>query len=132
MFPPAAMRRNHLPLSVWSWLASREDGRIAACCARAIAGHETIIISHTLAVTVFSSVLFRGFHGDHSDLIGVLAGYARFNKIHALGVDTAPIARGRTGFALPTFYTRFEWFAILTILPAALVVTSPSMSVIWW
>ncbi|MDO7161135.1 solute carrier family 23 protein, partial [Acinetobacter baumannii] len=26
-------------------------------------------------------------------------------------------------FALPTFYTpRFEWFAILTILPAALVV----------
>lgn len=37
-------------------------------------------------------------------------------------VDFAPIAQAHW-FALPTFYTpRFEWFAILTILPAALVV----------
>ena len=37
-------------------------------------------------------------------------------------VDTTPIAEAHW-FALPTFYTpRFEWFAILTILPAALVV----------
>ena len=53
-------------------------------------------------------------------MIGVLAGYA---LSFALGVvDTTPIARAHW-FALPTFYTpRFEWFAILTILPAALVV----------
>ena len=37
-------------------------------------------------------------------------------------VDTTPIAQAHW-FALPTFYTpRFEWVAILTILPAALVV----------
>lgn len=37
-------------------------------------------------------------------------------------VDLTPI-REAHWFALPTFYTpRFEWFAIFTILPAALVV----------
>lgn len=53
-------------------------------------------------------------------MCGVLAGYA---LSFALGVvDTTPIAQAHW-FALPTFYTpRFEWFAILTILPAALVV----------
>ncbi len=74
----------------------------------------------TLAVTVFGSVLFRGFLAIIPILIGVLAGYA---LSFALGVvDTTPIAQAHW-FALPTFYTpRFEWFAILTILPAALVV----------
>ncbi len=82
---------------------------------------KTIIISMvTLAVTVFGSVLFRGFLAIIPILIGVLAGYA---LSFALGVvDTTPIAQAHW-FALPTFYTpRFEWFAILTILPAALVV----------
>ncbi|APF10085.1 uracil permease [Salmonella enterica subsp. enterica serovar Typhimurium] len=64
--------------------------------------------------------LFRGFLAIIPILIGVLAGYA---LSFALGVvDTTPIAQAHW-FALPTFYTpRFEWFAILTILPAALVV----------
>ena len=81
----------------------------------------TIIISMvTLAVTVFGSVLFRGFMAIIPILIGVLAGYA---LSFAMGVvDTTPIAQAHW-FALPTFYTpRFEWFAIFTILPAALVV----------
>lgn len=81
---------------------------------------KTIIISMvTTAVTVFGSVLFRGY-GDYSDLIGVLVGYA---LSFVMGVvDTTPIAEAHW-FALPTFYTpRFEWFAIFTILPAALVV----------
>lgn len=53
-------------------------------------------------------------------LIGVLVGYA---LSFAMGiVDTTPIINAHW-FALPTLYTpRFEWFAILTILPAALVV----------
>lgn len=53
-------------------------------------------------------------------LIGVLVGYA---LSFVMGVvDTTPIAEAHW-FALPTFYTpRFEWFAIFTILPAALVV----------
>ena len=55
-----------------------------------------------------------------SILIGVLVGYA---LSFVMGVvDTTPIAEAHW-FALPTFYTpRFEWFAIFTILPAALVV----------
>ena len=53
-------------------------------------------------------------------LIGVLAGYALSFMMGV--VDTTPIAQAHW-FALPTFYTpRFEWFAIFTILPAALVV----------
>lgn len=69
---------------------------------------------------MFGSVLFRGFMAIIPILIGVLAGYA---LSFAMGVvDTTPIAQAHW-FALPTFYTpRFEWFAIFTILPAALVV----------
>ncbi len=62
---------------------------------------KTIIISMvTLAVTVFGSVLFRGFLAIIPILIGVLAGYA---LSFALGVvDTTPIAQAHW-FALPTF-----------------------------
>ena len=80
-----------------------------------------IIISITaLAVTGLGAVLFRGFLAIIPMLIGVLVGYA---LSFAMGiVDTTPIINAHW-FALPTLYTpRFEWFAILTILPAALVV----------
>ncbi len=74
----------------------------------------------TLAVTVLGSVMFRGFLAIIPILIGVLVGYA---LAFLMGVvDLTPI-REAPWFALPTFYTpRFEWFAIMTILPAALVV----------
>ncbi|WP_064198650.1 uracil permease [Shigella flexneri] len=78
------------------------------------------VIGLELAVTVLGSVLFRGFLAIIPILIGVLVGYA---LSFAMGiVDTTPIINAHW-FALPTLYTpRFEWFAILTILPAALVV----------
>lgn len=81
----------------------------------------TIIISLvTLGVTVLGSVLFRGFLAIIPILIGVLVGYALSCVMGV--VDLSPIAAAHW-FALPTFYTpRFEWVAILTILPAALVV----------
>ena len=81
----------------------------------------TITISLvTLAVTVLGSVLFRGFLAIIPILIGVLVGYALSFFMGV--VDLTPI-REAHWFALPTFYTpRFEWFAIFTILPAALVV----------
>ncbi|WP_387463893.1 uracil permease [Photorhabdus sp. RM323S] len=74
----------------------------------------------TLAVIVLGSVMFRGFLAIIPILIGVLVGYA---LAFLLGeVDLTPV-REAPWFALPTFYTpRFEWFAIMTILPAALVV----------
>jgi uracil permease len=81
----------------------------------------TIIISMvTLGVTVLGSVLFRGFLAIIPILIGVLVGYGLSFFMGV--VDTSGIAQAHW-FALPTFYTpRFEWVAILTILPAALVV----------
>ncbi|TNH43190.1 uracil permease [Photorhabdus luminescens] len=74
----------------------------------------------TLAVTVLGSVMFRGFLAIIPILIGVLVGYG---LAFLMGVvDLTPV-REAPWFALPTFYTpRFEWFAIMTILPAALVV----------
>ncbi|WP_434524508.1 uracil permease [Photorhabdus asymbiotica] len=74
----------------------------------------------TLAVTILGSVMFRGFLAIIPILIGVLVGYA---LAFLMGeVDLTPV-REAPWFALPTFYTpRFEWFAIMTILPAALVV----------
>lgn len=76
----------------------------------------------TLGVTVFGSVLFRGFLAIIPILIGVLTGYV---LSYFLGVvDWTPV-RDAPWFSLPTFYTpRFEWFAILTVLPAALVVVA--------
>ncbi|WP_413737632.1 uracil permease [Sodalis sp. RH21] len=85
-----------------------------------VAGSTIIISLVTLGVTVLGSVLFRGFLAIIPILIGVLVGYALACAMGA--VDLSPVAAAHW-FALPTFYTpRFEWMAILTILPAALVV----------
>ncbi|MCW2254453.1 uracil permease [Providencia alcalifaciens] len=81
----------------------------------------TLIISiTTLSVTIVCAVVFRGFLSIIPILIGFLAGYA---LSYFMGiVDFTPVIEA-PWFAVPTFYTpRFEWFAILTILPAALVV----------
>jgi uracil permease len=81
----------------------------------------TITISLvTLSVTILGSVLFRGFLAIIPILIGVLGGFALSFFMGVVDVSTIENAHW---FALPTFYTpRFEWVAILTILPAALVV----------
>ena len=74
----------------------------------------------SLAVTVLGSVLFRGFLAIIPILVGVLAGYG-LSFVMGM-VDVTPI-REAPWFALPTIYTpKFEWFAVLTVLPAALVV----------
>ncbi len=74
----------------------------------------------TLAITVFASVVFRGFLSIIPILIGVVGGYivaACNGLVDWSMVETAPI------FALPTFYTpTFDLGAILIILPASLVV----------
>ncbi|CDG21110.1 Uracil permease [Xenorhabdus poinarii G6] len=74
----------------------------------------------TLGVTILGSVMFRGFMAIIPILIGVLVGYSLSFFMGV--VDFTPV-REAPWLALPTFYTpRFEWFAIITILPAALVV----------
>ena len=74
----------------------------------------------TLAITIFSSVAFRGFLSIIPILIGVIGGYiiaACMGLVDWSSVEAAPL------FALPTFYTpTFDLGAILIILPASLVV----------
>lgn len=74
----------------------------------------------TLLVTVLGSVLFRGFMKIIPILFGIVSGYVLawllgltdFSKVYSSGVLAAPT------FTAPSF----EWSAILTIVPAALVV----------
>ncbi|STK93891.1 uracil transporter [Escherichia coli] len=81
---------------------------------------KTIIISiTTLAVTVLGSVLFRGFLAIIPILIGVLVGYA---LSFAMELSIPRRLLMLTGLRCHLYTPRFEWFAILTILPAALVV----------
>lgn len=120
IFPPAAM--GAIVAVIGLELAGVAAGMAGLLPAEGVtADSTTITISLvTLGVTILGSVLFRGFFAIIPILIGVLVGYT---LSFVMGVvDLTPI-RDAHWFALPTFYTpRFEWFAILTILPAALVV----------
>ncbi|MEA1065667.1 uracil permease [Erwinia sp. HR93] len=120
MFPPAAMGAIVAVIGLeLAGVAANMAGLLPAQGQMADTTAVTISLT-TLAVTVLGAVLFRGFLAIIPILIGVLTGYA---LSFAMGVvDITPI-REAHWFALPTFYTpRFEWFAILTVLPAALVV----------
>ncbi|ELB3973866.1 uracil/xanthine transporter [Salmonella enterica] len=91
MFPPAAM--GAIVAVIGLELAGVAAGMAGLLPAQGQSPDtKTIIISMvTLAVTVFGSVLFRGFLAIIPILIGVLAGYA---LSFALGVvDTTPIAQ---------------------------------------
>lgn len=120
MFPPAAMGAIVAVIGLeLAGVAANMAGLLPAD--GTTADSKTIIISLvTLAVTVFGSVLFRGFFAIIPILIGVLVGYALSS---AMGIVDWSTVENAPWFALPTFYTpRFEWAAMLTILPAALVV----------
>ena len=120
LFPPAAMGAIVAVIGLeLAGVAAGMAGLLPADGTSVDSTAVTISLA-TLAITILGSVLFRGFLAIIPILIGVLAGYA---LSFALGVvDLTPI-REAHWFAMPTFYTpRFEWFAILAILPAALVV----------
>lgn len=120
MFPPAAM--GAIVAVIGLELAGVAAGMAGLLPAEGQAPDSTTIIISmvTLAVTVFGSVLVPWLYGDYPDFDW---GAGRVRALLRDGVvDTTPIAQAHW-FALPTFYTpRFEWVAILTILPAALVV----------
>lgn len=120
MFPPAAMGAIVAVIGLeLAGVAANMAGLLPAE-GQSPNGTTVLISLVTTAVTVFGSVLFRGFMAIIPILIGVLAGYAlsAFMGI----VDWSGVEQAHW-FALPTFYTpRFEWIAMLTILPAALVV----------
>lgn len=120
MFPPAAM--GAIIAIIGLELASVAAGMAGLLpAAGSAADGKTVLVSLvTLGVTLFGSVVFRGFLAIIPILIGVVAGYLLAS---CLGMVNWTIVENAHWFALPTFYTpRFEWAAMLTVLPAALVV----------
>lgn len=74
----------------------------------------------TLAVTVLGSVLFRGFLRIIPILIGIVTGYV---VAFCMGLtDFAPVSDSGWVQAPQFTFPVFEWAAILTVAPAALVV----------
>ncbi|MFP1797890.1 uracil permease [Lonsdalea quercina] len=120
MFPPAAMGAIVAVIGLeLAGVAAGMAGLLPADGA-SVDTKAVIVSLTTLAVTILGSVMFRGFLAIIPILVGVLAGYAL--SFFMGMVDLTPVAQAHW-LALPTFYTpRFEWFAVLSILPAALVV----------
>lgn len=74
----------------------------------------------TLAVAVLGSILFRKFFSAISILIAIIVGYVAAWMFGIVNFDTITNA---SVVAMPHFtFPTFDWAAILTILPAALVV----------
>lgn len=81
-----------------------------------------IVFLVTLGVAVFGQILFRGFLSVIPILIAIIAGYL---AAAACGILEFDAVREAAFFALPNFRTpKFHVEAILTILPALLLVTS--------
>lgn len=81
-----------------------------------------IVFLVTLGVAVFGQILFRGFLSVIPILIAIIAGYLAAATCGILEFDAV---REAAFFALPNFQTpKFHVEAILTILPALLLVTS--------
>lgn len=120
LFPPAAMGAIIAVIGLeLAGVAAKMAGLVTDPGA-ASDSHTLLVSMITLGVTVFGAVLFRGFLAIIPILIGVVAGYA---VAASLGMVNWQPVEHAAWFALPTFYQpRFEWIAILTILPAALVV----------
>ena len=81
-----------------------------------------IVFLGTLGVAVFGQILVRGFLAVIPILIAIIAGYL---AAAACGILEFDAVREAAFFALPNFQTpKFNLEAILTILPALLLVTS--------
>lgn len=81
-----------------------------------------IVFLVTLGVAVFGQILFRGFLSVIPILIAIIAGYA---AAAACGILDFTAVKEAAFFALPNFQApNFNLEAILTILPALLLVTS--------
>ena len=81
-----------------------------------------IVFLITLGVAVFGQILFRGFLSVIPILIAIIAGYV---AAVACGILDFTAVKEAAFFALPNFQApKFNLEAILTILPALLLVTS--------
>jgi len=123
VFPPAAMGAiiaiiglELIPVAarMAGWIAPADAGSDWAMAPDVI-----ILSTATLAVTVLGSVLFRGFMRIIPILFGIIFGYV---LAIIMGMDFAGFSEAAF-FSKPTITTpTFNWIAIATIAPAALVV----------
>lgn len=92
-----------------------------------VASKEDIIVfAVTLGTAVFGAILFKGFLSTIPILIAIVVGYLTALGLHQ--VDLTPIYEARL-FTLPHFQlAKFELSAILTMLPALLVITAEHIS----
>ncbi|NLP40722.1 MAG: uracil permease [Veillonellaceae bacterium] len=117
VFPPAAMGAI---VAVIGLELAPVAADMAGLTAKTLDPNVITVSIFTLLVTVFGSILFRGFLGIIPILIGVVSGYVlalAMGLVDLSGIAEAPI------LAIPTIYTpEFNLNAITIILPAALVV----------
>lgn len=96
------------------------DGAIVA------SPQDLIVFAITLGVAILASILFRGFLSTIPILLAIICGYiaaASFGQ-----VDFKPIAEAQL-FTIPQFQlAQFDIKAILTMLPALLVITAEHIS----
>lgn len=119
IFPPAAM--GAIVAVIGLELAGIAAG-MAGLLAKEPNTNTIIIALFTLGVTVLGSVTFRGFFAIIPILIGVVSGYVLAFFMGEVNLTTVSQA---AWFSLPTFYTpKFDLGAILTILPAVLVIVA--------
>ncbi|MBN2984550.1 uracil permease [Cohnella algarum] len=124
VFPPAAMGAIIVVIGLELIpTAAGMAGWIANGSADWKPDSDSIILSvATLLVTVLGSVLFRGFFRIIPILIGIVAGYV---LAYLMGETKMDAVAAASWFDTPTFtMPTLEWTAILTIVPAALVVVA--------
>jgi len=123
VFPPAAMGAIVAVIGLELIpVAARMAGWIAPAGATDWSmDRNTVIISiATMLVTILGNILFRGFMRIIPILIGIVFGYALAYLMKEVNFG---FLNGTDVFNTPTFTTPvFHWTAILTIVPAALVV----------
>ncbi len=117
VFPPAAMGAI---VAVIGLELAPVAADMAGLTAKTLDPKVITVSLFTLLVTVFGSILFRGFMSIIPILVGVLSGYALafiMGLVDLNGITAAP------WIAMPTIYTpEFNFSAIAIIAPAALVV----------
>jgi uracil permease len=119
VFPPAAMGAI---VAVIGLELAPVAAEMAGLTAKTLDPKIITVSIFTLVVTVFGSILFRGFLAIIPILIGVLSGYV---LSLAMGIVDLGMIEKAPWLALPTFYTpEFNLSAIAIIIPAAFVVVA--------
>lgn len=122
VFPPAAMGAIVAIIGLELAPTAADMAGLVVEAGSAIDPQAVMVSMITLATVILGTVLFRGFLSAIPILIGIIVGY--IVSIPMGMVDFSLIAKAEM-FALPTFYKpSFNTTAILTILPATLVVVA--------